>query len=117
MAFEALTEFDVPDIIPISVKCDNQAAIYIAHNPMYHERTKHIEIDCHFVREKLQDGLIALHHVSSPNQLADILTKSLPGPLHHHFLSKLGVQEPSNLPGVLEIQLSLLNFSYFSLVG
>jgi len=56
-------ELGVPNITPIPVKCDNQAAIYIAKNPVFHERTKHIELDCHFVCEKLLAGLISLHHV------------------------------------------------------
>lgn len=53
-------ELQVPSILPVPVKCDNLAAIYIAKNPVFHERTKHIELDCHFVREKLLEGLISL---------------------------------------------------------
>ncbi|KAI3515606.1 hypothetical protein L1887_14507 [Cichorium endivia] len=49
-----LYELQVPGLTPIPLRCDNLAAIYIAKNPVFHERTKHIEIDCHFVREKLQ---------------------------------------------------------------
>ena len=48
-----LYEFTVPTVVPMPLKCDSQAAIYIARNPVYHERTKHIALDCHFVREKL----------------------------------------------------------------
>lgn len=84
-----LEEMRVSNITPISLKCDNQAAIYIAKNPVYHERTKHIEIDCHFVREKLQSGLITLSHVPTTHQLADVMTKSLPGPKHSDAISNL----------------------------
>ncbi|KAL4555610.1 hypothetical protein LXL04_038234 [Taraxacum kok-saghyz] len=81
----------VPNVTPISVKCDSQAAIYIAKNPVFHERTKHVELDCHFVREKLQNGLISLQYVPTQVQLADLFTKNLPSKDHYRLLSKLGV--------------------------
>lgn len=94
-----LHELIVEEITPILVKCDSQIAIYIARNTMFHEITKHIELDCHFVREKLLAGLISLHHVGTKQQLADLLTKPLSGVLHRDLLSKLGVHRTMNLRG------------------
>jgi len=94
-----LAEFNVNSIVPVPVHCDNQAAIYIARNPVFHERTKHIELDCHFVREKLMAGLITLHYVLSQTQLADVLTKPLSGPSYRDAIRKLGVLAPTNLRG------------------
>lgn len=76
-----------PDVI----YCDNQAEISIASTPTFHERTKHIEIDCHFFCDKVLDGFIKLFPVRSHSQLADMFTKALPTPLLTHFLSKLGI--------------------------
>ena len=76
---------------PAPLFCDNQAALYIAANPVFYERTKHIEIDCHIVREKLQAGVIRLCYVSIKMQLADVFTKALGREQFEFLCTKLGV--------------------------
>ena len=60
-----LSILQVPSILPIPLKCDSLAAIYIAKNLVFHERTKHIKLDCHFMREKLYEGFISLFHMNT----------------------------------------------------
>lgn len=84
-----LKDLGIKNLPPTLLKCDNQAALAIAANPVLHEKTKHVKIDCHYVRDKINDGSIEIAHVSSKDQVADILTKIPPVNQHQHILAKL----------------------------
>lgn len=77
---------------PMKLHCDNKSAISIAHNPVQHDRTKHIEVDRHLIKEKLDNGLICTPYVPTDRQLADILTKGLSSKVFDMFVSKLGME-------------------------
>lgn len=87
---QLLKELKFGDVSHMTLICDNQAALHIASNPVFHERTKHIEVDCHFIRERILSGDIVTSFVNSNDQLADVFTKSLRGPRIDDICNKLG---------------------------
>ena len=100
-----LEELGVSSLKPATLYCDNLSAIHIGKNLVFHERTKHIEIYCHFTRDKVLEGLLQLSYMPTNEQLADIPTKILPSPLQNLILSKLGmVSHPSSLRGVMRLE-------------
>ena len=74
------------------VYCDNISVVYMTSNPVQHQRTKHIEIDLHFVRERVAIGDLRVLHVPTASQYADIFTKGLPTSVFTEFRSSLNVQ-------------------------
>ena len=86
-----LEELRIPSKHPIVLYCDNQAAISIAKNPVHHDRTKHVEIDRHFIKEKIEEGFFKVSFTPTNCQTADILTKALARVNHEDLTEKLGM--------------------------
>jgi hypothetical protein len=86
-----LVELHVSLSSPPILWCDNIGVTFLASNPMFHAQTKHVEINFHFVRERIASKLLQIRYFSSRDQLADIFTKSLASPRFSHLTSKLTV--------------------------
>ena len=89
-----LLELHCPISKATLVYCDNVSAVYLSGNPVQHQRTKHIEMDIHFVRGKVARGKVRVLHVPSRYQIADIFTKGLPQQLFDDFRDSLNVRQP-----------------------
>nr|GEW96639.1 putative ribonuclease H-like domain-containing protein [Tanacetum cinerariifolium] len=87
-----VSEIGFPPRGSSQIMCDNKAAIQIS---VQHDRTKHVEVDRHFIKEKLEAGIIELPFVKSSDQLADILTKAVGTDIFHKCLSKLNFGNPT----------------------
>ncbi|GKG29999.1 ribonuclease H-like domain-containing protein, partial [Tanacetum coccineum] len=88
-----ICELHTPLFTVTLIYCDNVSAVYMSANPVQHHRTKHIESDIHFVRDKVAAGHVRVLHVPSRFQYTDILTKGLPYPLFADFRSSLSVRK------------------------
>ncbi|KAL8104492.1 hypothetical protein AgCh_028637 [Apium graveolens] len=88
-----LTELGLTSDTPMKLHCDNKSAIAIAHDPVQHDRAKHIEIDRHFIKENINNNVISIQFVRSEDQRADVLTKGLSGKMIHPLIDKLGMSD------------------------
>ena len=103
-----LTELHVPQPNCPIIWCDNIGATSLASNPVAHARTKHIEIDIHFVRDKVLQKVLDIRYVPTEEQIADALTKVLSGPRFHGLSVKLTLgQSPSRLRGCVETHVAV----------
>ena len=87
-----LSELKLNYIKLIVIRCDNKSAISIAHDPVYHDRMKHVNIDRFYIQDHLEQGIIKTEYVSSEDQCADLFTKGLPAKQMRYLISKLGMK-------------------------
>lgn len=89
---QLLNDFDISLKEPIQLFCDNDVALQIATNPTFHKRTNHIQVYCHFVRDKVVDKTIKLMPIKLAMHLADMFTMLLPTTKLKPFMVKMGLQ-------------------------
>ena len=86
-----LCDFGIQSKEPATMFCDNEVTLYVVANLVFHERTKHIEIDYHLVREKIQAGCLKTMNVSSQHQLVDLFIKALFPAQFKYLIGKMGI--------------------------
>ena len=88
-----LTEIGIAPSSEMNLFCDNKAAMDISHNPVQHDRIKHVEVDWHFIKQNLDEKIILFAFIKSEDQLADILTKVVSTKIFYNSLDKLGIRD------------------------
>jgi len=87
-----LTELGLPPKGPTVIYSDSQGSIALAKNPEHHDRTKHIDIQYHFIRHQVTVGTVALQYISTEDMVADVLTKPLSKERHRMLITRMGVE-------------------------
>ena len=82
---------------PTVIHCDNQSCVQMLVNPVFHDKSKHIEIQYHFIRDMVQKDAVELQYIPTSDQTADVLTKPLPRVKFEYFRRRLGVEENASL--------------------
>uniref|UniRef100_A0A803P493 Reverse transcriptase Ty1/copia-type domain-containing protein n=1 Tax=Cannabis sativa TaxID=3483 RepID=A0A803P493_CANSA len=106
-----LSEIDLHLQQPPTIWCDNQSTVLMSANPVLHSRTKHIELDLYFVRERILSKQLIVKHTPAHDQIADILTKAVSSPRFPFLRDKLSLAslaQPFSLRGVLELSLKFV---------
>lgn len=107
---QLLLDLGITPALPHLIWCDNQSAIALASNPIFHARTKHAEVDYHFIREKFLSKMISVQHVGTLGQTADIFTKALSADRLQFLKHKLMVVDtPMSLRGAVSKNLSVIS--------
>lgn len=94
-----LADMHVSQAGPTPLFCDNQGVLKLAKNPVFHERTKHVETHCHYIRQLVEDGSIQLLYVPTTEQPADIFTKPLGPDKFVKFRGSIGVVNRLSIKG------------------
>ncbi|GKE66347.1 ribonuclease H-like domain-containing protein, partial [Tanacetum coccineum] len=90
---EVLTELNIDTSLPVPLHCDNISTIQIVANPVFHERTKHFEIELFFLREKVANGVVKTMKIKFADNTTDIFTKGLSVVDHNKFCENLGMYD------------------------
>ena len=86
-----LRDLGMPKYAPKTLFCDNQGAISLTKNPTHHAKTKHVDVQLHFIRDHVEKGTIDVKYCPTENMLADLMTKGLPRERHERLLGLMGV--------------------------
>lgn len=88
-----LQELELPGLTKIVIYCDNSNPKFVAENPVFHSRIKHIDVRHHYTRQAVKDGIVSLRSISTAEMPADVLRKSLPKPKHGKIIESLGAKK------------------------